>query len=100
MSQIANDVEKDVQRACLELLPDSKFRLIIAYLLFQSGIELATADNATMSYNNGRRSMGLEIARLLDSITKDGDKLYGYKTRMLSLIEYKQKEMYYHDRRK
>lgn len=99
-AQIKTDMEKDVQKACRDLMSDSKFRLVMAHLLLQSGIETATVADNTMAYNNGRRSMGLEIARLLDSISKNSDMLYGYKTRVLSLIEYKQREMNYRNGRK
>lgn len=99
----ANDikalVDKRIHQAVLTLLENYDFRLLLGSLILRSGIERSdfSGSSDNLPYFEGRRSMGLELMRICDSISKDGDALYGLRKRTDSVIEYKELEQYYFD---
>lgn len=100
MSDINGDinrlVNKRICQAVSNLLEDADFRLFLGAVLLRSGLESSNyKPNTACEYDEGRRSMGLELLRLCDAVTKNADSLYGFKKRTLALLDYKELEQYY-----
>lgn len=96
--QVNLAVDKRVHQAMQVLLDNADFRLVLGTLLIRSGLERSDfGKGVTTDYLEGRRSMGLELLRLCDSVTYNGDPLYGFRKRTQSMLEYKEMEQYYYE---
>lgn len=94
-NSIRSEMDERVLRAMSSLLSNSDFRLVIGHIFYLAGIENSTMnENASqMCYLEGRRSIGLDIARFFDAIKLHGDSLAGYEARQEILADYKRIEL-------
>lgn len=97
-----NDVQqlinKRIYETVSELLDDPSFRMFLGAMLVRCGLESSSYEpNKPIEYDEGRRSVGLELLRLCDAVTKNGDPMYGMRKRVSALLEYKEMEQYYYE---
>lgn len=83
-------MQKRVQRAIERYLEDNDFQIILGYLITSAGVE--RSDIKDPLYIEGRRSMGLELMRICDSIATPTDDFYGLRKRHEAMVLYKQFE--------
>lgn len=87
---ISNQVDAQLLKSIRKLSTNADFRFIIAHILIKSGVERGFPPDNNLEFNEGKRSMGLEIMRWFDSMSDGrGDVLWGSKIRQLAINEHK-----------
>lgn len=91
-------VDKRLYDTMSELLEDPSFRMFLGAMIVRSGLESSSYEpGKPIEYDEGRRSVGLELLRLCDAVTKNGDPMYGMRKRVSAFLEYKEMEQYYYE---
>lgn len=94
-NEISARMDKEVLRSISKLITNSDFRLVIGHVLCLTGIENKVMDDnqARMCFLEGRRSVGLDVARYFDALTSGVNTLAGFEARQKIIAEYKQEEL-------
>lgn len=87
---IQREIDLKLLKSLRKLSLNSDFRFVIAHIMLTAGIERGFPPDENLPFNEGRRSVGLEIARWFDSMDDGrGDILWGNKIRQIACNEHK-----------
>lgn len=93
--EISAHMDKKVLHSLSRLINNPDFRLVIGHVFCLTGIENKVMDDSQsrMCFLEGRRSIGLDIARYFDALTSGSNTLAGFEARQRIIAEYKKEEL-------